>query len=133
MQMQQNEIFQHKINVINAYLDVLTANELVKVYEENLKRTETNLSLVNTLVINGIKPGVDSALLKAEASKAKIELLNSQKIQRAGNYLLSQFLASDTTIAFSDTAVISANFRLSIMQLIQSKIHCFHYILHPLI
>ena len=31
----QNEIFQHKVKVIFLYLEVLTANELVKVYEEN--------------------------------------------------------------------------------------------------
>ena len=102
-----NEIFKHKVNVINAYLDVLTANELVKVFEENLKRNETGLSLANTLVINGIKPGVDSALLKTEKSKAKIELLNSRKFREQAIIILSQLLASDTAVAFTDTSYFS--------------------------
>lgn len=99
-----NEIFRHKIKVINAYLDVLTATEFVKVYEENLKRTETNLSAIKTLVITGIKPGVDSALLKSETSKAKVELLNSKKIKDQTLVTLSQLLATDTVAALTDTS-----------------------------
>jgi outer membrane protein len=91
-----NEIFSHKIKVINAYLDVLIALELVKVYEENLKRAETNFAAARTLVITGIKPGVDSSLLKAETSKAKVELLNSQNNRDQTLIVLSRLLASDS-------------------------------------
>lgn len=101
---EQNEIFQHKIKVINAYLDVLTATELVKVYEGNYSRAETNFSLAKTLVVNGIKPGVDSALFKAEISRAKIELLNSRKLKQQSTILLSELLASDVDIVVSDSS-----------------------------
>ncbi len=103
----QNEIFKHKVKVINAYLDVLTATELVKVYEENLKRTEAGFSTIKTLVITGIKPGVDSALLKAEVSKAKIDLLNGRKLKDQTIIILSQLLASDNIPSLSDTSYFS--------------------------
>lgn len=103
----QNEIFRHKLKVINAYLDVLTATELIKVYEENLKRTEANLATVKTLVITGIKPGVDSALLKAETSKAKVDLLNSQKNKDQAVIILSQLLAADIPAAVNDSSYFS--------------------------
>jgi len=102
-----NEIFRHKIKVINAYLDVLTATELIKLNEENLKRTEANLSAVKTLVITGIKPGVDSALLKAETSKAKVDLLNIRKNKEQADIILSQLLAVDLPGAINDSSYFS--------------------------
>lgn len=99
----QNEIFQHKIKVINAYLDVLTATELVEVYQNNLQRTGANLQAVQSLVVSGIRPGVDTALFKAEVSKAKVDLLNSQKYKEQTRIYLSQLLASDNNLTFTDT------------------------------
>ncbi|HWV68149.1 TolC family protein [Chitinophaga sp.] len=98
-----NEIFQHKIRVINAYLDMITAAELGKVYQENLARTEAMLSVARTLVTSGIKPGVDTALLKAEMSRAKVELLNSRKYQEQTIITLSGLLATDHLPAVNDT------------------------------
>lgn len=103
----QNEIFQHKVRVINAYLDVMTAIELEKVYQENLARTEANLSVARILVINGIKPGVDTALLKAEVSRAKVDLLNSSKYKEQIIITLSGLLATDNLPSFTDTSYFS--------------------------
>ena len=103
----QNEIFQHKTKVINAYLDVLTANELVRVYQNNLNRTVVNLQAIQSLVVSGIRPGVDTSLFKAEISKAKVELLNNQKSREQANIYLSQLLASDTNIICNDSLVFS--------------------------
>lgn len=100
----QNEIFQHKVRVINAYLDILTAAELEKVYRENLVRTEAVLSVAKTLVINGIKPGVDTALLKAEVSRARVELLNSHKSREQAIITLSQLLAGGSLPSIADTS-----------------------------
>ncbi len=103
----QNELFRHKIKVINAYLDWLTATELIKLYNENLKRTEANLSLVKTLVITGIKPGIDSALLNADVSKAKIDLLNSRQNRDQAAIVLSQLLASAIPPLVNDSSYFS--------------------------
>jgi outer membrane protein TolC len=100
----QNEIFKHDVNVVNAYLDVLTATELLKVFEENLKRTEANLSMTRTLVLTGIKPGVDSSLLKAEVSRAKIDLLNSKKYKDQTIINLKELLATDSLPAINDSS-----------------------------
>ena len=62
----QIEIFQHKVRVINTYLDLLVSNELIKGYEINYSRTEVNLKIIKSLVISGIKPGVDTAMYKPE-------------------------------------------------------------------
>ncbi len=94
----QNEIFQHKVKVINAYLDVLTASELVKVYEKNYERAVANFSVIKTLVVNGIKPGVDSALFKSEISRAKIDLLNNRKYKQQSIITFSQLMAADNIV-----------------------------------
>jgi outer membrane protein len=103
----QNEIFKHKTKVINAYLDVLTTNELMKLHQNNLKRAETNLLLIKSLVVSGIRPGVDTALVRAEISKAKVDLLNNQKYQEQSIINLSQLLAADSNIICTDTIYFS--------------------------
>lgn len=99
----ENEIFQHKVKVINAYLDWLTATELVKVYQNNLKRSEANLQSVQSLVISGIRPGADTALFKAEVAKAKVELLNNRKYSEQTRIYLSQLIATDSIAPFADS------------------------------
>ncbi len=103
----QNEIFQHKVKVINAYLDALVSGELVEVYEKNLSRTEANLKAVKALVVNGIKPGLDTAMFKAEISRAKIDLLSIRKYNQQTLITLAQFLASNETILVSDSSYFS--------------------------
>lgn len=104
---ENNEVFQHKVKVINAYLDVIAATEMEKVYQENLSRTSANLSVAKTLVMNGIKPGVDTALVKAEVSRAKVELLNSTKVKGQALITLSELLATDQLPAITDPSYFS--------------------------
>ena len=99
-----NELLQHKVKVANAYLDALTYVELIKVYEENIVRANTNLSIAKTLVISGIKPGVDTALFSAELSKAKIDLLNIKKNAAQAVITLSQLSAITETISIADSS-----------------------------
>ena len=79
------------------------ASELVNLYEENVRRIEASASQVRTLVMTGIKPGVDSALLKAEVSKSKIDFLNTKKLKDQTVIILSQLLATDNIPLLSDT------------------------------
>lgn len=99
-----NEIFQYKVKLINAYLDALTTAELIKVYEENLFRSQANVSTVRVLVLNGIKPGVDTALFCSEQSKAKIELLGIKKNHEQLMITLTQLLASKENILIEDSS-----------------------------
>ena len=120
----QNEIFQHKVRVINAYLDALVSSELVKVYEQNYTRAETNLKTIRSLVVSGIKPGVDTAMYRAEISRARIDLLNSRKFMQQSLITLSQFLASDKTISVNDSSYFA---RLPSFSLITDSVR------HPLL
>ncbi|MDL5050133.1 TolC family protein [Oscillatoria amoena NRMC-F 0135] len=68
---QDQEIFRHQIRIANAYLDLVMTHELVKVYAKNLERAEDNVRIVKSLTRNGLRPGTDTALFKAELSRAK--------------------------------------------------------------
>lgn len=76
----EQEIFSHKVKVANAYLDLVMQHELIKVYEKNHQRAVENLRIVRSLTSSGLRPGVDTALFKAEVSRAKIELLTQIKL-----------------------------------------------------
>lgn len=99
----QNEIFKHQVKVINAYLDMLSAKELLKVFDKNYSRTQSNYTSVKSLVASGIKPGVDSSMFRGEMSRAKIELLNIQKYREQAIIYFSQLLASPQTIDATDS------------------------------
>jgi len=98
---EQNEIFQHSIRTANTYLDLLTISELWKVYQRNLMRSESNLRIVRSLARSGLRPGVDTALFQAEVARARIELLNYDKLLQAQQLQLSELLgdAGATVIA----------------------------------
>jgi outer membrane protein len=102
-----NEILQHKIKVADAYLDALTFIELEKLYQDNISRAATNLSTVNNLVTNGIKPGVDTALFSGEVSRARIDWLNIKKNEEQAIIVLKQLLATENNIVINDSSYFS--------------------------
>jgi outer membrane protein len=97
---EQNEIFQHQVRTANAYLDLLISDELVKVYKRNLLCSEDNLRIVRSLSRSGLRPGVDTALFRAELARAKIDLLNYEKLRQAQQLRLSEFLGENGTTVF---------------------------------
>ena len=100
---EKNEIFSHKINVINAYLDWITVFELEKISGKNLDRTKRNLQMIISLVKSGIRPGVDSAIYKAEYSRAKVELMNMKLQSEQARIYFSKLIASGNVPDPSDT------------------------------
>ncbi len=104
---ERNERFQLQVRVIAAYLDAITATELVRVQLNNLVRTQTNLEAVQTLVASGIRPGVDTALFHAELSRANMELQASRQQQDQTRILLAQLLATDSSWLVSDSFFFS--------------------------
>jgi len=90
----KQETFKHQINVINSYLDVLMAHELLKVHSKNLERSKENVRVVHTLTIAGLRPGVDTALFKAELSRAKIDMLNQSNFLETHRAGLAELLAT---------------------------------------
>lgn len=101
------EIFRHKVNVIQNYLDLLYAHELLKVYQKNLERSQARIKEIQVLTQTGLRPSVDSTLFAAELSKSKIELLNTQKLLEGQEIVLAE-LMGDGIIAYTrDTTFFS--------------------------
>lgn len=90
------EIFRHKVQIIQTYLDLLLAAELLKVYEKNLDRSKQRTAEIETLTRTGLRPGVDTTLFKAEESRAKIELLNYQKYLETQRLAFAELLGSES-------------------------------------
>ncbi len=99
-----NEILQHKIKTANAYLDILTTKELVKIYAENINRSTALFTNTKTLVDAGIKPGVDTVLFSAEIAKAKLEWLTGRKNHEQSIILLQQLLATEDRMIIDDSS-----------------------------
>lgn len=104
---EQNEIFQHQIRTANAYLDLLVAHELVKVYRRNLLRAEDNVRIVRSLSGSGLRPGVDTALFQGELARAKVDLLNHERLWQAQQLQLSELLGDNN---MSEVSVDSSYF-----------------------
>ncbi len=119
-----NEILQHKVRVANAYLDALGAKELLQIFRENLSRSQANLALVQNLVANGLRPGVDSALFAGEVSKATAELLNHQRNYEQALLNLSQLMGVTDNITISDS---SYSYRLPVNGIVADSLQ------HPLL
>jgi outer membrane protein len=67
------ELFDLRARVAAAFLDLLSARELVVVQEQSVARAEASSVSVRALAASGLRPGVDSLLAIADASKARIE------------------------------------------------------------
>lgn len=101
------EIFAHKVNVSSQYLEAVYFQQLLKISEENIHISESQLRQVKVLAKTGLRPGVDTALIQAELSRTRIEWL---KIKNLFNTVLSslrQSVASDAAIISKDTAFYS--------------------------
>jgi outer membrane protein TolC len=89
----QKELFNHTVNVISAYLDVLLASDDVTIHQDNISRVTTNLKQSKILSGTGIKAGVDSVLFLSELSRARVGLLNAQKQLEVKQWLLARLIA----------------------------------------
>lgn len=74
----QQEVFQHQIRTISAYLNLLAVQRMVFVQQKNVERAEVFLSTVQSLANSELKPMVDASLAQAEVSNAKITQIKMQ-------------------------------------------------------
>jgi outer membrane protein TolC len=78
----EQEKFQHEIRVSAAYLNLLAAQRLRLSQQRNLQRAETFKNTAVIRALNGLNPGVDSSLAKAEVSSAKIALTKARDFEQ---------------------------------------------------
>ena len=93
----QQELFQHQIRTISAYLNLLAVQRMVFVQQKNVERAEVFLSTVKSLADSELKPMVDASLAQAEVSNAKISLIRIQDKELELSKLLAVILGVDYT------------------------------------
>lgn len=91
----ENEVFQHQVRVIDAYLMLLIAQKLYHIQEHNVKRAQEFSNAVAAGVRSELRPAVDSSLAYSEFAKAKILLLDSKRNQQSRAYQLMELLGMD--------------------------------------
>jgi len=97
------EVFQHQVRTINAYLDMVMISELIRVYSKNVERSEDNLRIVKSLTRSGLRAGTDTALFRSELSRARIELLNFEKLKATQELNLSELLGGSAIYTIDST------------------------------
>jgi outer membrane protein TolC len=102
---EDNTLFQLKVNVIATWLNILYADELTKVYEENIQRIQTQLKQINSLVKSGIRPGADTSLFQAELSKGNIDLYNLQLYNKQQQNNLSELTGVSASTIVTDSSL----------------------------
>ncbi|SEI66082.1 Outer membrane protein TolC [Dyadobacter sp. SG02] len=86
----ENELFQHQVKIIDAYLLLLINQKLVDAQRQNLERAAVFKRVTDAAVTSGMRPGVDSSLAAAEYAKAQLLLLESQRSEKAQRLRFSE-------------------------------------------
>ncbi|MEJ7769169.1 MAG: TolC family protein [Chitinophagaceae bacterium] len=90
----EQEVFQHKIRVAAAYLNLLAAQRLSGSWQNNLARASGLRDVVVTRTRNGLNAGVDSSLANAEVSSAKIALVRARDFEQEQSNQLAIFMGT---------------------------------------
>ncbi|MBZ5857688.1 TolC family protein [Flavihumibacter profundi] len=104
----EEEIFTHKVKVSSQYIDAVYFQQLLKLYEDNIRISENQLRQVKVLAVTGLRPGVDTALILAELSRTRIEWLKIKNLFNGALSSLQQSVASDSIIVSKDSAFYSS-------------------------
>lgn len=94
----EDELLRTKFRAAYLYLEIAATQQLIKVYQKNIERTEFNLRQVATLVRSGIRPAVDSLVFNGQLSKARSELLNLTNLLQNQKYALAELVMSEEQV-----------------------------------
>jgi len=78
----EQEIFQQKVKIAAAYLNLIAAQRITRSQQNNLNRADTFKLVVTTRAKNGLIAGVDSSLANAEVSNAKLALIRAKDAEQ---------------------------------------------------
>ncbi len=98
-----NEVFQHQIRTIDAYLLALVAEKITRVQKSNYERAKQIHAITRAEAISGLKAGADSSFAAAEVSKAKILFLEGERNERAQRIRLSELIGEKNSNIELDT------------------------------
>jgi outer membrane protein TolC len=100
----EREQFNLRQVVINTYLDLVWLGQNLKIEQQNLARVDTARRIINNLVFNGIRPGLDSSLAAVELSRAKLSYYQLQEEYRRANVQLATLTGRPINEMQIDTA-----------------------------
>jgi outer membrane protein TolC len=98
-----NEKFQHRIRVADAYLALAALHQLTSVAQSNLQRAKEIKTATTALAKSGLRPGVDSSFVNSEVSKAVLDLNESQQNEIKEKILLANLIGDENTGFSIDT------------------------------
>lgn len=105
----QNEIFQQQIKVGDAFLLTLMANDMLRSQQSNHDRVKALMDVTIAYTKSGLKPGVDSSLVKAEYSKATLQFLEAQRISNEQVVYLKELMGMKSDVAINlDTLIYTS-------------------------
>ncbi|NBA75581.1 TolC family protein [Emticicia sp. ODNR4P] len=88
----EKEIYVHKSKVSDAYILSLVFQEATKIQQKNLERAQAFYQTIKANAIAGLRAGVDTSLAVADIAKAKILLIESQKLAEQQKVRLAELL-----------------------------------------
>ncbi|RFZ94909.1 TolC family protein [Mucilaginibacter conchicola] len=103
----QQEIFQQKIKVAAAYLNLVAAQRITTSYRKNLLRADTSRFVVLARAKGGLIAGVDSSQANAEISGAKILLVQALNAEQEQAKTLAVLIGSQSADFALDTTFTS--------------------------
>ncbi|CAG4998065.1 hypothetical protein DYBT9275_01918 [Dyadobacter sp. CECT 9275] len=103
----EQELFQHKIRVAGAYLNLIAAQRLTHSWEKNLERATSLRTVVITRAKNGLIPGVDSSLANAEVSNARIAVTRARDFEQEQSNRLSTLMGIGDKAFQLDTSFVT--------------------------
>ena len=101
------EQFQHQVRVAGTYLNLLAAQRIVRVQENNLNRALAIRNVVVTRAKNGLNAGVDSSLANAEVSAARISLTNAIDYEAVQSNQLAELMGVAPVNFVTDTVFVT--------------------------
>jgi outer membrane protein TolC len=101
----EKEMYLIHLQIARLYLTTLKANYRLASDQQNVNRYDSIFKVIKVLTLNGLKPGADSSLAKAELSKARITYNQSFGLLRQLQTQLSYYTGIDPKHLVIDTIV----------------------------
>jgi outer membrane protein TolC len=98
--------FDVETTVIGLYLNVLTAQRLRMVMQDNVERISRLRDIILARTINGLTPGVDSSIANAELSTARMSLIDAENFEQSQTIELSKEMGVKQQFYILDTSFI---------------------------
>ncbi|MWB92812.1 TolC family protein [Flavobacterium sp. GA093] len=119
----EQEMFQQKIKISAAYLNLLASQRLLISQKKNLSRAEVFKRTAAARVKNGLLAGVDSTLATAEVSKAKIALNLARNFVKEQNNKLVDLMGVAPQDFVTDTLFVNQIPRELVTGLASDSLH----------